>query len=57
MSLTAKRVLVVEDEMLIALEIENELTNAGCTVIGPARRLEAAMRSRTGWNWTRPCST
>ncbi len=43
MSLTAKRVLVVEDEMLIALEIENELTNAGCTVIGPARRLEAAM--------------
>ncbi len=43
MSLAGKRVLVVEDEVLIALEIADELTNAGCTVLGPARRLEAAM--------------
>lgn len=42
MALAGKRVLVVEDEMLIALDITDELTNAGCSVIGPALRLEAA---------------
>ena len=43
MTLAGKRVLVVEDEMLITLEIVDELKNAGCTVIGPGRRLEAAI--------------
>ncbi len=43
MSLAGKRVLVVEDEMLIALDTVDELKNAGCAVLGPALRLEAAM--------------
>jgi DNA-binding response OmpR family regulator len=43
MGLAGKRVLLVEDEMLIALDTVDELKNAGCTVIGPALRLEAAL--------------
>lgn len=35
--------LLVEDEMLIALETADELKSAQCTVLGPARTLEAAM--------------
>lgn len=41
--LAGKRVLVVEDDVLIALDIASELRNAGCVVLGPALRLEAAM--------------
>ena len=41
--LFGKRILVVEDEGLIALEIMSELRRAGCTAIGPALRLETAM--------------
>ncbi|MFY9642876.1 MAG: response regulator [Rhodomicrobium sp.] len=48
MTLAGKRVLVVEDEMLITLEIVDELKNAGCTVIGPGRRLEAAIALARG---------
>ncbi len=48
MSLAGKRVLVIEDEVLIALEIVDELKNAGCSVLGPARRLEAAMAFARG---------
>lgn len=43
MPLARKRVLVVDDEMLIALETERKLLNAGCTVIGPAARLAPAI--------------
>lgn len=38
------RVLVVEDEALIALEIEDILTELGCTVVGPTGRLDDALR-------------
>lgn len=38
------RVLVVEDEMLIALEIEDLLLAMGCVVTGPATRLEIALQ-------------
>lgn len=41
--LSGKRILVVEDEGLIALDIMSELRRAGCTAIGPALRLETAM--------------
>jgi two-component SAPR family response regulator len=34
------RVLVVEDEMLIALLIEDALTGLGCEIVGPIAKLE-----------------
>jgi CheY-like chemotaxis protein len=42
-SLAGKRVLVVEDDGLIALDIVSDLRRAGCTAVGPAGRLETAM--------------
>ncbi|HXV31987.1 MAG TPA: response regulator [Sinorhizobium sp.] len=42
------RVLVVEDEFLVALQIEDDLTAAGYTVIGPFTSLNASIiASRT----------
>ena len=43
-SLVGLRVLVVEDDMLIALDIEQTLQNFGCVVVGPVGKLDAAMR-------------
>jgi PAS domain S-box-containing protein len=37
-----QRVLVVEDEALIAMQIEDVLHQAGCTVVGPASRIADA---------------
>jgi PAS domain S-box-containing protein len=37
-----KRILVVEDEPLIALDIQERLDAAGCAVVGPAASVEAA---------------
>ena len=37
------RVLVVEDEMMVAMLIEDMLGDLGCTVIGPASRLDEAI--------------
>jgi CheY-like chemotaxis protein len=48
MGLAGKRVLLVEDEMLIALDTVDELKSAGCTVIGPALRLESALALSQG---------
>jgi CheY-like chemotaxis protein len=42
-TLAGKRILVVEDDGLIAFDIVSELRRAGCTAIGPALRLETAM--------------
>lgn len=39
-----RRVLVVEDEMTIALMIEEMLLDLGAQVIGPESRLDAALR-------------
>ena len=44
-ALTGKRVLVVEDEMLIALLVEETLTDAGCIVVGPFARVPAALEA------------
>jgi two-component SAPR family response regulator len=41
------RVLVVEDEMLIALVIEDALVDLGCEIVGPAGKLETAMQLAT----------
>lgn len=41
--LTGLRVLVVEDEALIAMALEDILLDLGCAVIGPASTVEAAL--------------
>ena len=41
-NLNGTRILVVEDEFLIAMEIEAALEAAGAVVVGPAPSLEAA---------------
>jgi two-component system, response regulator PdtaR len=37
------RVLIVEDELLIALELKRTLENLGCDVLGPASSIEKAL--------------
>lgn len=37
------RVLVVEDELLVALNMETQLENLGCEVVGPIARLAPAI--------------
>jgi two-component sensor histidine kinase/ActR/RegA family two-component response regulator len=41
--LAHRRILVVEDEALIAMQMEDILTEEGCSVVGPAARLDGAM--------------
>ena len=43
-ALGGMRVLVVEDEGLIAMDLAATLRRAGCTVVGPARRVAHALR-------------
>ncbi|RYI18350.1 MAG: response regulator, partial [Acetobacteraceae bacterium] len=43
----APRILVVEDEVLLAMELEAMLRRLGCKVVGPARNLAEAMRLAT----------
>ena len=38
--LAGKRVLVVEDEAILAMSIEDMLSDLGCVVVGPALSLE-----------------
>lgn len=40
-SLRTRRILLVEDEVIIALAIEDMLTRIGCEVVGPAFSLAA----------------
>lgn len=41
--LVGRRILVVEDEMLIAWAIADSLTGLGCKVVGPATRVDQAI--------------
>ena len=43
-TLTGRRVLVVEDEALVSMLVEDELRDAGATVLGPAACVDDAMR-------------
>ena len=43
-SLAGCRILVVEDDMMIAVLIEEALQGLGCFVIGPAAKLDVALR-------------
>lgn len=40
--LSGKRVLVVEDEVIVAMQLEDLLLGFGCEVIGPASHLDQA---------------
>src|ERR1700758_4716288 len=41
--LKGRRVLVVEDEMMIAMLVEDMLSELGCAVVGPAHALDDAL--------------
>jgi PAS domain S-box-containing protein len=41
-TLQGKRILVIEDEPLVAMDVESSLTAAGCEVVGPAATLDHA---------------
>jgi CheY-like chemotaxis protein len=41
--LKGRRVFIVEDEMLVSMLIEDILEDFGCTVVGPAGKLEQAL--------------
>ena len=43
-SLYSARILVVEDEFLISLQLADILSNAGATVIGPAANVHSALQ-------------
>jgi CheY-like chemotaxis protein len=42
-SLAGKRILILEDEVLLALDAADTLEELGAVIIGPAHRVEAAM--------------
>jgi CheY-like chemotaxis protein len=42
-SLKGRRVLVVEDEMMLAMLVEEMLADLGCTVVGPAHALASGL--------------
>ena len=41
--LQGRRILIVEDDVLLALELEDMLLDAGCEVVGPVAHLEKAL--------------
>src|SRR3546814_8464835 len=38
-----KRILLVEDEILIAMDMRNRMVDWGCTVVGPVSRIDQAI--------------
>lgn len=42
--LANRRILVVEDEMMVAVWIEDILETLGCVIVGPVSKLEAAIQ-------------
>ncbi len=45
MDVTGKRILIVEDEFLVALSLQDTLTSLGCVVVGPVSNLSAAIQA------------
>jgi CheY-like chemotaxis protein len=43
--LSGRRILIVEDEMLVSMLVTDILEDFGCTVLGPATRLQAALEA------------
>ncbi len=48
MNLSGKRIFIVEDELLVALSLEDNLRGLGATVIGPAGTLAEALHMAEG---------
>ena len=46
--LAGRRVLVVEDEMMIAMLVEDMLGELGCAVVGPAHAVATALELASG---------
>ena len=46
--LTGRRILLVEDELLISCLLEDMLEDLGCTLVGPASRVDQALRLVAG---------
>lgn len=44
-STNPRRVLVIEDELMVAMGLEMLLTDAGCAVVGPHGRFDRAMEA------------
>ena len=42
-ALDGLRILLVEDEMLVCMDLEDMLTEFGCVVVGPAARVKQAL--------------
>jgi len=42
-ALSGRRVLVVEDEFIVAWNLEDMLAELGCVVVGPAARIDQAL--------------
>jgi CheY-like chemotaxis protein len=42
-SLAGKRILILEDEPVVAMLVEDMLVDLGCVVVGPASRLDEAL--------------
>lgn len=47
-ALSGRRVLIVEDESLVAMLLEAVLDDLGCTVIGPESNIDDGLRVVTG---------
>lgn len=43
-SCAGRRVLIVEDEAMIAMQLEDDLQGAGCAVVGPVPSVRGALR-------------
>jgi CheY-like chemotaxis protein len=46
--LQGRRILVVEDEMMIAMLVEDMLSELGCVVVGPAHAVTTALELASG---------
>lgn len=49
--LAGKRVLIVEDELLVALLIEDFLVDLGCSTVGPCGSVETALEAARDWTF------
>jgi CheY-like chemotaxis protein len=44
-TLAGRRILLVEDELLVAMMLEDVLRGEGCVLVGPVGRVEAALKA------------